>query len=189
MCQLKTLKQAKKIIYWDPYHDHVAKERFDNVPDFMRCLSGHLKRGTGFSIALSVDKPPELLCIDLEKFCDIAWQIADGNKIVYVVIEEVADAFDTTGKAKGRSGQIFRAGRSFGLIIFATTQSVSEIPKTLVKQCGTKVVFYHNDYSDIPRAAQLAGHRPDDITALQVGQYYIRSNRMLSGELKRTRKL
>jgi energy-coupling factor transporter ATP-binding protein EcfA2 len=187
--QCQALKKAKRVLYWDPYHDHKCTKRFDNIKDFTRFLSGAIGRGVGFKCALSVDAPPHEMCKLLEKFYDIAWLIADGTKDTYLIVEEIADGYDTIAKAKDRGGQVFRAGRSFGLIIYALTQSVSEVPKTVVKQCGTKVVFRHDDNNDMKRAADLAGHRTGDISGLQVGEYYIKSSGMINGELKRTRKL
>jgi energy-coupling factor transporter ATP-binding protein EcfA2 len=183
------LKASKRVLFWDPYHDHDCPKRFDNAVDFKRFLAGALRRGIGFRVALSIEAPPEVMCQKLDEFYDIAWMIADGNKKTCLVVEEIADGYDTIAKAKGRGGQVFRAGRSFGLKIYALTQSVSEIPKTIVKQCGSKVVFYHNDYSDLKRAGELAGQPPDEICGLQTGEYFIRQAGALAGEKRRTKKL
>jgi len=183
------VKSAKRILFWDPYHDHECSKRFDNAVDFKRFLSGALRRGKGFKAALSIEAPPEVMCEKLTEFYDIAWLIADGEKETVLVVEEIADGYDTIAKAKGRGGQVFRAGRSYGLIIYALTQSVSEIPKTIVKQCGAKVVFFHNDYSDLKRAGELAGQPPDEIRGLQIGEYFIRDGAEMEGRKLRTKKL
>ncbi len=185
------VKSAKRILFWDPYGDYNVAKRFETLKELKRFISGNLRKGLGFKAALSVSDSftPDEVCDAYIAFLDFVWQIADGNKDTVLVLEEIADAYDTVAKARGRGGQVFRAGRSFGLINICMTQSTAEIPKTVVKQCGTKAVFFHEEINDIKRAAVLAGVTPDEITALKVGEYYLKSPGEITGKLCRTKKL
>ncbi len=189
--QHKELKRAKRVIYWDPYSEFACKNRVKTARELRGYLSGALRGKTGFKVAMSVGKnvKPEEMTLLITNFFDEVWRIADGNHLTYVVVEELSDAFDTVAKAHGRSGQVFRAGRKFGLALFALTQSCAEIPKTIVKQCGTKVVFYHDEPNDVKRAAEIAWRTPDEVRGLIVGQHFIRLPGMKDSELRRTRKL
>lgn len=187
--QNAVLQKAKRLLIWDPYHDHACTHRFTTVAAFKRHLSGALRAKKGFRAALSINADPKIMCKKLTEFYDIAWLIADGKNLTYLIVEEIADGYTSIGKAQGRGGQVFRAGRSFGLVIYALTQSTAEIPKTIVKQCGTKVVFYHDMESDLKRAAELVGRRPEDIGNLKIGEHYIRHSGIKESVLKRTRKL
>ena len=186
--QHPVVKKARKLLFWDPYLDYEVRNRFDNIDDLKRYLTACIRRGTGFNAAYSIKDPsPERCCEHLQTFCQLLWDIADGNDEIVAILEEIADGYGTIAKAVGPGGQIFRAGRKFGLIIFALAQSPPEVPKTIVKQCKYKAIFFHDYLPDMKRAGELSGYTSHDIGLLQVGEYYLRESGQLIGVKNRTK--
>ncbi len=85
---------------------------------------------------------------------------------LYVVIEELASCVETTGKLKGKAGELLRGGRQYGLVIHSIFQRGQEVPKTVTEQSSTWWIGAVNSMSDAKWLADKKGLNINDIAAL-----------------------
>jgi DNA helicase HerA-like ATPase len=133
-------KTGARIAVFDAYETH--KAHFSrSLKDFGRKLASGIRSGKGFRIGLSVEPTPE----NFEKFCEMVWLAADGNKELIVIVGELADV-SKPGKASPAWGKIVRVGRKYGIVLMVETQRPQEIDKTVFTQTGRKWVGYLEPY-------------------------------------------
>lgn len=172
-------KSGARVILWDIDHDHKA-QHFDSRVDFIRALKKGLASGKGFRVAFSGADTVK----NFEWFCSVVWEVLDGNKVTFVVIEELADVCETVGKASPMFGKVLRKGRKFGGRLHLTSQRGTEIPKTAYTQCPNKWVG-GQEGNDIERMAKLSGVKPDQIEQLQPLEYYFKQAGQREAEFKK----
>lgn len=134
----QALKQNKEIrgrvVLWDMSHDHAQKDTFfyDDKQQFILALAAASKKAK-FRIAWSGDSSPQTL----EWFFRVVWTILDGKKITFVIVEELARAVETVGRALPELRKFCNEARKYGGILQATTQRPQEIPKTVYDTINT----------------------------------------------------
>ncbi|TKE73482.1 hypothetical protein FCV54_24945, partial [Vibrio sp. F12] len=67
---------------------------------------------------------------------------------LYTVIEELASCVETSGKLRGRAGELLRGGRQYGLVVHSIFQRGQEVPKTVTEQSSVWWVGAVNSLSD-----------------------------------------
>jgi len=170
-----------RVVMWDIDHDHRG-QHFDTLEQFRRALITALKSGRGFRVAYSGEDTVEAF----EAWCRMVWAILDGNKITYVIIEELADVSPSVSKATPEFGRLLRKGRKFGARLHVTSQRSAEIPKTAYTQCPVKWVG-QQEAGDVRNMAKIAGVSVSDIEALQPLSYYVKQPGPDAGVLKKLR--
>lgn len=160
---IRAIKGSKKrVLAWDTHASFkglVCKSlaefgrallKHDDSNDFVICYQG--KGGqANFSI-----------------FTKMVLEFSRGDKITYVMIDEVADCTDSIGKDRSGFGELLRGGRKFGLRIHSTAVSVAEVPNTVWRESKTKFIGQQDNASDLKRCADvLIDVKTDDIQALQ----------------------
>lgn len=133
-------KTGARVVVWDTEETHKAHFSY-SVKDFGRKLSQAIKSGKGFKVGLCVDPTVQAF----EKFCQMVWLAADGNKELIVIVGELADVAGS-GKASPFWGRIARVGRKYGVIVFVETQRPQEIDKTIFTQTSRKWIGYLEPY-------------------------------------------
>ncbi len=100
---------------------------------FVKALVLARKRGKSFKLAYV---PSEGACGDeLEFFSAAVWAVGNGDADrLHVVIEELASCVETSGKLKGKAGELWRGGRQYGLVLHSIFQRGQEVPKTVTEQ-------------------------------------------------------
>ncbi|MDX1473491.1 MAG: hypothetical protein R3309_04930 [Reinekea sp.] len=160
--------RIKRVLAWDPDHDHQVSTRVTSIRALTEFLKVH-GDSSAFSVAYSGDDSPEAM----ELFCACAWAILDGNKETVVIIEEVADAMTTSGKALPNAGRLIRRIRKYGGVLIAVTQRPQEIPKTLFSQCNIKLIG-QQDTADVKRMAERVGVPVSEIENLQELEFWMK---------------
>ncbi|PKF77318.1 hypothetical protein CW749_22465 [Vibrio sp. vnigr-6D03] len=101
---------------------------------------------------------------ELEFFSSVVWSLGNGNAPqLHVVIEELASCVETSGKLKGRAGELLRGGRQYGLVIHTVFQRGQEVPKTVTEQSSVWWCGAVNTKSD---AQWLADKRGLDVNVI-----------------------
>ncbi|WP_261840889.1 hypothetical protein [Aliamphritea ceti] len=159
-------------VLYDPDEDHPAR-RFYTMASFKTGLKAAirdaLKRNGGFRVAYCGDADLK----SFEAWCALVWAILDGNRLVYMTIEELAAVTETASKASPNFGRLLNRSRKYGGVITATTQRGTEISKTAYVQCATKIVGIQEG-SDVERMAKLCALRPEQIRELQPLEYWVK---------------
>ena len=158
-----------RVIFWDPNLDHKATIRVKSLQQFYSQLVSQAKSEKGhISIAVSIDRNQPVV---FEKFCRVIWEVLDGNRDTVIVIEELANVSMTSHKAGPEFGRMIREGRKFGAVIYATTQRMQEIDKTIFTQVQTKIVGGH-DIRDAEFVSRYINIPAQDIYNLKIGEFY-----------------
>jgi len=165
-------KKNARLLLWDPGRDHKAT-RFTDRVSFLKAVSKAMRSGRGFRIAWSGVQD----VATFEWFCTVVWQCLDGNKLLYVILEELAAVQPSSGKAPPVCGMLFNQSRKFGGIIHWTTQRGQEISKTVIDNTE---IFYigrpgrMSSPSQLDRLARVAGcpNGRADLLALEPLQFY-----------------
>jgi DNA helicase HerA-like ATPase len=133
-------RRGARVVVWDPYESHDCNYS-KSVGEFGKNLLSAIKSGKGFKLGLSVNPTLEAF----EKFCEMVWISADGNKKLVVIVEELADVAGS-GKASQFWGQMVRVGRKYGLILLPATQRPNEVDKTIFTQVSRVWVGLVSNY-------------------------------------------
>lgn len=161
-------KKAARVVLWDIDHDHKAVH-VESMAGFIRAVKAGIRSRRGFRIAYSGDDTPE----NFEVFCSVVWAIADGKIPLYIIIEELADAAPSTGKASPNFGRVLRKIRKFNGRLHITSQRGTEIPKTAYTQCPNKYIGIQEG-ADVERMAKLAGIEARKIRELTNLEFYVK---------------
>lgn len=138
----QALKQNKEIptrgarvLLYDPNLDHKA-HRYESKAAFAKAVRAAVKRGGGFRIAYTGGCGEA----DHEFYCRVALSILDGNKITYVIDEELGASGSRTGSAAKWHAILMNQGRKYGLRYHGVVQFATEVPKTVYRNCEVKWV-------------------------------------------------
>lgn len=136
----QALKQNKevphrgvRVLLYDPNEDHKAK-RYRTKAQFAKVALAAVKSGRGFRIAYTGGTDEE----DHEFFCRFVWAILTGDKLTFVIDEELGGIGSRTGKAAPAHARILTQGRKYGMVYHGVVQDPAEVPKTVYKQCLVK---------------------------------------------------
>jgi hypothetical protein len=162
-------RRGVRAVFWDPDNDHPGQHYADKKA-FVAALIAACKSGQGFRIAWDgvVD------VATFEWWCEVVWNILDGNKITYIGIEELADVSETAGKASFWWGQLNRKCRKYGGILMWTSQRSQEVSKTAYSQAAVKYIGYPNDGANVKALADMVQVNESDLKALKPLEFYRR---------------
>lgn len=164
-----------RVLLWDVDEDHKASH-YDKRTAFYGALMAGMRSGAGFRIAWSGQSDVKTF----EWFCEIAWHCLDGNKPLFLIIEELADVSPSSGKATPFCGQLFRRSRKYNGQIHWTTQRSQEVPKTAYSQSAVKYIGYPDETCS-PRNAdelgRIAGVEGAKLYGLQPLEFYRRADK------------
>lgn len=141
--------RSDRFLIWDP-HNLYQCAAFDDLGEFARAV---IDNQASLKFALRYNGNDSPRCFEM--FCKIVWELLDGEKITYIVIDELADSSDTISKANTFLGKLMRGGRKYGARIHCTAVSAAEISKTVWKQCVVKWIGVQGDQADIDRAKKV----------------------------------
>jgi hypothetical protein len=161
--------RGARVLLWDIDHDHQG-QHFEEIRDFLKAVRAGIRSGRGFRIGYCGADTPE----NFEAFCAIVWAVLDGTQATHVIIEELADAAPSTGKALPNFGRLLRKGRKFNARLHVTSQRGAEIPKTAYTQCLYKYIG-QQEGSDVKRMADIAGVSPGEIKQLNPLEFFLKS--------------
>lgn len=159
-------RSGARVLLWDPSHDHKATH-ISTRPEFARSVAKAIQAGKGFRLAFSGNATPE----NFEWFCNLVWAALDGNKITYVIAEELSAVCKNAGKAGQWAALLMNQGRKYGLRFHGTTQKPQEIYKTFYDQCE---VFYIGMQrgAAVDKFARDLGIDREEIAGLQSLQFW-----------------
>ncbi|WP_419810686.1 hypothetical protein [Bacterioplanoides sp.] len=126
-------KTGVRCLIWDHSNDHAKGTRYySNKNQFIDAVKKAVKSGKGFRIGWNGESDPAAM----EWFCAVAWAILDGGKPTYIILEELAAAVETVGRASPNMRRLFNEGRKYGAVLHPVTQRPQEIPKTVYDMCA-----------------------------------------------------
>jgi hypothetical protein len=133
---------------------------------FVKALIRARKRGQSFKLAY-IPKGGAT-AEELEFFSSVVWSVGNGKASkLHVIIEELASCVETSGKLKGRAGELLRGGRQYGLVVHTVFQRGQEVPKTVTEQSSVWWVGAVNSMSDANWLADKRGLDVDTIAGLK----------------------
>lgn len=174
-------KTGARVVLWDNNKDHDA-HRFEKLSDFARAVARANKSGKGFRIAYVGEASANAF----EIWANIYWEILDGNRITFGVIEEYADCCRGAGALSADIDKYHRRlwtqSRKYGGIIHATSQR----PQLVSKDCLLAGVLWAG-FMDQLAAKRFASEL--DISAAElrtcgVGEFYYRNNGSTAEKIK-----
>lgn len=156
--RLRDLDQFRRVILWDPDHDHAAAHYSTQVA-FKRAVMQGIASGDRFRVAYS---PASATAEEFEFWCAVLWAALDGNVPTAAIVEELADVTGS-GKAKAHWGQLSRKSRKYGGVIYSISQRPSEIDKTILNQSAFKWCGVLETDADRRYMSGVLSVTPDDL--------------------------
>ncbi len=160
-----------RCVMWDPDDDHKG-QHFDDRGEFIRALKAGCNSKKGFRIGFNGEVTVEAF----EWWCNAVWHILDGKKTTYIVVEELADVSETSGKATPYWGQLNRKCRKYGGVLNWTTQRSQEVSKTAYSQAAIKYIGYPNDGANLKQLSQMVQVTEAELKGLQPLEFYRREH-------------
>ncbi|PQJ47057.1 hypothetical protein [Vibrio splendidus] len=166
---LGLIPKTAQAVFFDPYANyagskfqgqmcHGTKSRLA----FVKSLVMARRRGGSFKLAYVPANGATYE--ELEFFASVVWSVGNGRASrLYTVIEELASCVETSGKLRGRAGELLRGGRQYGLVVHSIFQRGQEVPKTVTEQSSVWWVGAVNSMSD---AQWLADKRGLDVNTI-----------------------
>ncbi|MFK5947942.1 MAG: hypothetical protein QM500_04115 [Methylococcales bacterium] len=168
MGQNKEIPKNGRVIIWDTHNEFKA-DGYVTMPAFLRALS-KVHKNKAFRISYTGRSSIKNFNI----WCDAVWEVLDGNKNTYFMVDEVAEVVESIGKERGALGQLMRGSRKFGGRGHLTATRAAEIPKTLLTSCQYKYVGVLDSISDSKTMADVFFIKSDDFLRLKPMQFYIK---------------
>ncbi|ELI5718178.1 hypothetical protein RRK67_001259 [Vibrio fluvialis] len=166
---LGLVPKAAQAVFFDPYRNYAGAKFQGQMchgtssrSAFVKALVLARRRGQSFKLAYI--PPGGAVAEELEFFSAVVWAMGNGTAPkLHTVIEELASCVETSGKLKGKAGELLRGGRQYGLVIHTVFQRGQEVPKTVTEQSSTWWIGAVNSLSD---AKWLAEKKGLDINAI-----------------------
>ncbi len=163
---LGLVPKAGQVVFFDPYQNYSGAKFQGQMCHgtssrlaFVKSLVMARKRNQSFKLAYIPENGATLE--ELEFFSSVVWAVGNGRAgKLHTVIEELASCVETSGKLKGKAGELLRGGRQYGLVVHSVFQRGQEVPKTVTEQSSTWWIGAVNSLSD---AGWLADKRGLDI--------------------------
>ncbi|NVJ59779.1 MAG: hypothetical protein HWE27_05275 [Gammaproteobacteria bacterium] len=124
---------------------------------------------------------------EFEFFQKVAWALADGNRPLHIINEELIRFVTSVSKADGQLGENYQGGRKFGLVCHSVFQRGQEVPKSVLRGSQIKWVGKQDDYTDAEYWSKKIDIPADDIAQLVDLEYYVKRagiNNVTKGKLK-----
>ena len=122
-------RSGARVILWDPNKDHETNNRFFDRAKFARFLVNAMRSRKGFRIAWSGVQD----VATFEWFSALVWKCLNGNKLLYILIEELAAVQPSSGTAPPNFSILCNQSRKYGGILHWTTQRSPEISQTVLE--------------------------------------------------------
>jgi hypothetical protein len=165
---------GSRVLLWDVNKDHPA-HRFEKLSDFARAASRADKSGRGFRIAFTGEASPDAF----EIWAAIYWEILDGNKATFGLIEEYSDCCRGAGALNQgidkSHRRLWTQGRKYGGILHATSQRPQLISKDALGNAGI-IWASHMDTLAAKRVSAELDIHINDLRACRVGEFFYRNN-------------
>lgn len=166
---LGLVPKASQAVFFDPYRNYAGNKFQGQMchctgsrAAFVKSLLMARRRGQSFKLAYI--PAGGAVAEELEFFSAVVWAMGNGEADkLHVVIEELASCVETSGKLKGKAGELLRGGRQYGLVIHTVFQRGQEVPKTVTEQSSTWWIGAVNSMSD---AQWLADKKGLDVSAI-----------------------
>lgn len=170
---LALVPKSCQAVFFDPYRNYAGAKfqgqlchSTESRAVFVKSLLMARKQGKPFKLAY-VPKGGAS-SEELEFFSSVVWAMGNGKAAkLYTVIEELASCVETSGKLKGRAGELLRGGRQYGLVVHTVFQRGQEVPKTVTEQSSTWWIGAVNSLSDAKWLAEKKGLDLNAIAALK----------------------
>lgn len=160
---LGLVPKTAQAVFFDPYSNYAGAKFQGQMCHgtgsrlaFVKSLVMARKRGKSFKLAYvpALGATSE----ELEFFASVVWSVGNGRaRQLHTVIEELASCVETSGKLKGRAGELLRGGRQYGLVVHTVFQRGQEVPKTVTEQSSVWWVGAVNSMSDAQWIADKRG--------------------------------
>lgn len=165
-------KTGARVALWDTNRDHPAHQ-FDRMGDYARALARAHKSGRGFRIAYCGEPSPDAF----EVWSHLLWEILDGNRLTFGLIEEYSDCCRGAGPLSQQRDTFHRRnwtqGRKYGAILMATSQRPQLISKDALGNAG-EIWASSMDMAAAKRVGAEMDIGQDLLRACQVGEFYHR---------------
>lgn len=174
--------RGARVLLWDNNRDHKAHQ-FDSLGEFTRAVARANKSGQGFRIAYTGDPSPDAF----EIWAAVMWEILDGNRITYGLIEEYSDCCRGPGILSQKNDyahrRLWTQGRKYGGILQATSQRPQLISKDALGNAGI-IWASAMDTAAAKRVAAEMDIGADDLRGCQVGEFFCRNNGAAAEKIK-----
>lgn len=134
-----------------------------------------VRSSSGFRLAYTGEASPDAF----EIWSQILWEILDGNRTTYGVIEEYSDCCRGAGLLSQKNDtyhrRLWTQGRKYGLVLHGTSQRPQLISKDALGNAG--ILWASN--MDIAAAKRVAAEMDigmDELRSCNVGEFYYRNN-------------
>lgn len=145
------------------------------MSEFAKALAAGHRSRRGFRIAYTGDASWQAF----EVWSHCVWEILDGNRLTYGLVEEYSDCCDGAGPLRPSKQYYHRKmwtqGRKYGLILQATSQRPQLISKDALGNAGI-IWASAMDLSAAKRIAAEIDVNHDELRRCQVGQFFYRNN-------------
>ncbi len=153
------------------------------MSEFARAVARANKSGQGFRLAYTGEPSPDAF----EIWAAIYWEILDGKKITFGVIEEYSDCCRGAGALSQKNDtyhrRLWTQGRKYGAIIHATSQRPQLISKDALGNAG--IIWASSmDTLAAKRIAAEMDIGADDLRGCQVGEFFYRNNGAQAEKIK-----
>ncbi|WP_028025585.1 hypothetical protein [Enterovibrio calviensis] len=164
--------KGAQAVFFDPYRNY-AEQKFQGQmchstssrAMFLKALAQMRRKGAPFKLAYVPRSGAT--SEELEFFASVVWALGNGNApALHTIIEELASCAETSGKLKGRAGELLRGGRQFGLVVHSVFQKGQEVPKTVTDQSSTWWVGAMNSTNDAKWVADRRSLLVDEVASL-----------------------
>ncbi|WP_414931838.1 hypothetical protein [Vibrio europaeus] len=168
------LRKQNRIAIFDPYNAYKKLGRKPviktySLKEFAVTLHKLMNQKKPFVVSLcGVYGKKELIL-----FAEILWAVADGNKELHTVIEELA-ASVTPRAIDGRVGELWRGGRQFGLVMHALFQRPQDVPKVVTNLSRYKWIGKVDNSSEAEWWSKQIDVPVADIKSLKGWHYYFK---------------
>lgn len=170
---LGLIPKTAQAVFFDPYTNYAGNKFQGQMCHgtssrliFVKSLVMARRRGGSFKLAYIPANGAT--GGELEFFASVVWSVGNGRASrLYTVIEELASCVETSGKLRGRAGELLRGGRQYGLVVHSIFQRGQEVPKTVTEQSSVWWVGAVNSLSDAQWIADKRGLDVNTIATLK----------------------
>ncbi|TCT60147.1 hypothetical protein [Vibrio crassostreae] len=173
--KVKVIPKQSRVVIFDPYGtfdslDGRKVQVFTQCERFYPRLAALMKGNRSFVIAFrSGDKKV------FEWFCRCVWAVADGQKPLHVVCEEMIRVLPSAHEANEGVREILQGGRKFGLIFHGVFQRAQEVPKSIVRGCARKWIGKPDSIADAKYWSPEMDVDAKAIASLDELEYYFKA--------------
>ncbi|PMM76285.1 hypothetical protein BCT47_16550 [Vibrio splendidus] len=173
---LGLIPKTAQAVFFDPYTNYAGNKFQGQMCHgtssrlaFVKSLVMARRRGGSFKLAYIPANGTT--SEELEFFASVVWSVGNGQASrLYTVIEELASCVETSGKLRGRAGELLRGGRQYGLVVHTVFQRGQEVPKTVTEQSSVWWVGAVNSMRDAHWIADKRGVDVNTVATLKSAQ-------------------